>query len=236
MADMDTSNTEAPSLSKKQLGRLKKLRKRIQERKRGSETSDLTTPSDVAEWNELLMLQAACNDETLLAVGPSVRLRKEKQGDKWQNSEGADQRDVLWKMVQHLSTPKKRKRDKDEAIRIPPWCTLHNPCAVQSVAVVELCLNDAFDWNITRVSRIKTTISSKSSRREVLSFILQSMCRFTLKLFQLFLSYTFKSQGCMYKRYIFCQGPLEWSLSSSKWSALQCAPRMQHERVGVNRN
>ena len=77
-----------------------------------------------------------------------MRLRKEKQGDKWQTSEGADQRDVLWKMVQHLSTPKKRKRDKDEAIRIPPWCTLHNPCTVQSVAVVELCLNDACDWNM----------------------------------------------------------------------------------------
>jgi hypothetical protein len=54
-------------------------------------------------------------------------------------------------MVQHLSAaPKKRKRDKDKPIRIPPWCTLHNPCTVQSVAVVELCVNDECDWNTVK--------------------------------------------------------------------------------------
>jgi hypothetical protein len=151
MADMNTSIAEeTPTLSKKHCGRLKKLRKRIQETKYGSDMSGLTSSSDLVELNELHQ-QAASNDEIPLSIGPSIRLRKDKQGDKWQNAEGSDQRDVLWKMVQHLSAaPKKRKRDKDKPIRIPPWCTLHNPCTVQSVAVVELCVNDECDWNTVK--------------------------------------------------------------------------------------
>ncbi len=63
MADMNTSIAEeTPPLSKKQRGRLKKLRKRIQETKYGSDMSGLTSSSDLVEWNELLQQQAASDD------------------------------------------------------------------------------------------------------------------------------------------------------------------------------
>ncbi len=44
---------------KKQQRRLQKLSKRIQEAKQGSETCWLTYPSDVVEWNELLLTAKA---------------------------------------------------------------------------------------------------------------------------------------------------------------------------------
>lgn len=137
----------APALSKKQRGRLKKLRKRIQEVKQGSEVSGLSSFCDVEEWNELQAVSSNNDDTALLTVGPSVRLRKAKQDNEWQKAEGSDQLHILWKMAQHLSEQKKRKRDEKKSIRIPSWCTLHNPCTVQSVAVIELCINDECNWN-----------------------------------------------------------------------------------------
>jgi len=141
-----SKDNAAPALTKKQRGRLKKLRKRVLEVKQGSETSGITSPSDWLEWQELHA--ATANDDKAIAVGPSVRLRKGKQSQEWKRAEGSDIRDVLWNMASHLSAPShKRKREEAFTPRIPPWCTLHNPCAAQSVAVVELCLNDECTWD-----------------------------------------------------------------------------------------
>ena len=145
-----SKDSAAPALTKKEKGRLKKLRKRVQEVKQGCETSGLTSPSDWTEWQEL---QAALSpDDPLIAVGPSVRLRRAKKDEQWQTAEGTDHRDILWNMMaqQRLSTStRKRKRNKDESLarRIPPWSTLHNPCTAQSMAVIELCLHDECTWD-----------------------------------------------------------------------------------------
>lgn len=137
---MDAAKHPPPVLTKKQRGRLKKLRKRLQEVREGSETSGLTSLSDWSEWQEL---QVASQD---LPVGPSVRLRRPSKYEEWQKAEGADSRDILWNFAQHLSRPRKRKGDEPSS-SIPPWCTLHNPCTVQSVAVVELHLDASlFSW------------------------------------------------------------------------------------------
>lgn len=149
---MSSANSDSPALSpltKKQRGRLKKLRKRAQKVQHGSETSGITSFSDWSEWQELNAAQQS--EEDTLAVGPSVHLRRTDQ-TKRQTAEVVDNRDVLWNMSQFLSasmtTSKKRKRNDKQSVpplRIPPWCTLHNPCSTQSIAVVELCLNDACD-------------------------------------------------------------------------------------------
>lgn len=137
--NVDEAKHPLPMLTKKQRGRLKKLRKRIQEVKE-SEKSGLTSLSDWSEWQEL---QKAEEDSP--TVGPSVRLRKSPSGGNngWQKAQGADSRDILWNFAQHLSRPRKRKREVPPATGIPSWCTLHNPCTVQSVAVIELHLDSS---------------------------------------------------------------------------------------------
>ncbi len=186
-------------LTKKQRGRLKKLRKRAAVAC-CSETSGLTNASDWNEWQELMMLldgndsakQAADggNDSkgdtdadphlllgagstaaTRITLGPTVRLRRRRkhnddgESSAWQKADAHDHRDILWTMVQQYllsslpppvvplaaAAARKRKRDRSDVgespafslpSRIPPWCTLHNPCTVESVAVVELCLHE----------------------------------------------------------------------------------------------
>jgi hypothetical protein len=132
----DTAKHPPLELTKKQRGRLKKLRKRLQEVKEGSETSGLTSLSDWTEWQEL---QVTSQDPP---VGPSVRRRRPSRYEEWQKAEGADSRDILWNFAQQLSRSRKRKRDEPSS-SIPPWCTLHNPCTVQSVAVIELHLDSS---------------------------------------------------------------------------------------------
>ena len=146
-----SSKDDAPpsALSKKQKGRLKKLRKRALEVKYGCETSGLSSLSEWTEWQELTLQQASSDTPV---VGPSVRLRKQpqQQQHQWQKADGCDHQYILWNIltIHALAAGQKRRRDQDTLTpaRLPPWCTLHNPSTTQSVAVIEVCLHDSCTW------------------------------------------------------------------------------------------
>ena len=128
----------APTLTKKQRGRHKKLRKRALEEKEGCETSGIATLSD---WKELVELES----EQDVKVGPSVRSRRKNAYGTCQNAEGVDHRDVIFQALQRTNQSKKRTND-ELSNTIPSWATLHNIASMQSLAVIELQLEETCDW------------------------------------------------------------------------------------------
>ena len=120
---------EIPSISKKQRGRLKKLRKRVQEVKEGCDTSGITSMEDFKELSEL---------DGTLEIGPAVRLRNTSSyGGAYQRADGVDHRSILCQFLQRTNQTKKRVRE-DLTTPIPPWTTLHNPVATKSLVVIEI--------------------------------------------------------------------------------------------------
>jgi hypothetical protein len=131
-----------PLLTKKQRGRLKKLRKRVQEVKEGCDTSGLTTIDDFQELVEL---------DPSIKIGPSVRLRsKSSYGGAYQRADGVDHRSILCQLLQRANQTKKRLRE-DLTAPIPPWSTLHNPVATKSLVVIEI------QWDTSPESWIELT-------------------------------------------------------------------------------
>jgi len=118
-----------PSLNKKQRGRLKKLRKRVEGAKEGCDTSGITSMDDVQELREL---------DNSLEIGPSIRLRnKSSYGSAHQRADGVDHRSILCQLLQRTNQTKKRMRE-DLTAPIPAWATLHNPVATTSIVVIEI--------------------------------------------------------------------------------------------------
>jgi hypothetical protein len=116
-------------MSKKQRGRLKKLRKRVQEVKEGCDISGITSMEDFQEMIEL---------DGTLEIGPAVRLRNTSSyGGAYQRADGVDHRSILCQFLQRTNQTKKRVRE-DLTIPIPPWTTLHNPVAAKSLVVIEI--------------------------------------------------------------------------------------------------
>ena len=142
MMNTDKIAVAPPFMNKKQRGRLKKLRKRVQEVKEGCDTSGLTTTDDL---NELMELDPS------LKIGPSVRIRsKSSYGGAYQRADGVDHRSIICQILQRTNQTKKRVRE-DLTAPIPPWTTLHNPVATKSLAVIEI------QWETTPENWIELT-------------------------------------------------------------------------------
>ncbi|KAG7372503.1 exonuclease [Nitzschia inconspicua] len=135
--------------------RLKKLRKRVQIVNREHERSGLLTPVDVNEYKRLVELDKISSEDSKesvgddpVALGPSIHLRSKKKTVK--TAEGAHHRDLLLWFLQliggtadgtcNTSNNKFKKRTRDEPVKatIPHWACVHNPGAVEQIAIVEV--------------------------------------------------------------------------------------------------
>jgi hypothetical protein len=107
-----TTTTPSVTLTKKQNGRLKKLRKRAKTASVYTETSGLSSKGDWEELQELLQKK----QEDLTGAGPSVLWR---QGKTRERVEGSDHRDILHTLLTPGTTTaqngKKRKRNDNLA-------------------------------------------------------------------------------------------------------------------------
>jgi hypothetical protein len=144
---------DPPELEKKDRKKLKKLRKRVTQIQTEGERSGLLTS---AEWLEYQRLETTPNLDKV--IGPSIQLRKRKEGIK---VEGAHHRDLLaWFLQQRIrpnstdsasnGQPKKRskKRSRSEGEdplqnpSIPSWASIHNSGTLQNIAVLEIHVPD----------------------------------------------------------------------------------------------
>lgn len=151
--------TTSSRLSKKQRGRLKKLRKRALEVKEGCESTGI---SNVSDWKELTELASA---DVLKGVGPAVRPRRQSHYGDSNNTEGVDHRDILYQVLQRTNTSKKRG-GQEITTNIPAWATLHNVGFVQSLVVVELNI-DKMDCDLDDLlSRIPILTQLKKNQEE----------------------------------------------------------------------
>jgi DNA polymerase III epsilon subunit-like protein len=134
MSSQTQDGPASVSLSKKERGRLKKLRKRALELRQGSALSGLCLFADFEEYNRL---RAGTNNNEPV-IGPCVIPRKPK--DDWQRADAEDHRDLLWHLMfqYNNNSSHKRSRSGPSVPAVPPWATLHNPSAIQSVAVIEI--------------------------------------------------------------------------------------------------
>lgn len=139
------------SLSKKDKKKLKKLRNRVFKVQNEGERSGILTSQ---EWEEFRRLTPPST-----RVGPSVSIRKRKEGIK---VEGAQHRDLLAWFLKQILFPekneapvsKKRKREENQKetihnVTLPPWVSVHNPGAISGITSLEihLPLNVSLDLN-----------------------------------------------------------------------------------------
>lgn len=151
--------TTSSRLSKKQRGRLKKLRKRALEVKEGCESTGI---ANVSDRNQLIELASA---DSTKGVGPAVRPRRQNHYKGSDNTEGVDHRDILYQVLQRTNTSKKRGGQEITA-NIPAWATLHNVGFVQSLVVVELNI-DKIDCDLDDLlSRIPILTQLKKNQEE----------------------------------------------------------------------
>ena len=118
------------TLTKKQRGRHKKLRKLAVEEKEGCETTGISTNAD---WKEFVGLDSSAS----LTARPAVRQRRRRL--ERQNAEGSHHRDLIYQVL-HRTNHSKKRANIEIGNSIPSWATLHNVAAVESLVVIELQL------------------------------------------------------------------------------------------------
>jgi DNA polymerase III epsilon subunit-like protein len=145
--EQDASKTEENSgLSRKEKKRLKKLQKRSHNLQHHCELSGVSSAEDGKELHGLLeKKKKEEEDGTLIMPVPSIHWRTGKVRE---STEGADHRDILFRILQaatNRNVSKKRKRDEPAAAvkaSVPSWATLHNSALVQHIAVLELHVDE----------------------------------------------------------------------------------------------
>jgi DNA polymerase III epsilon subunit-like protein len=142
---------DQPQLPKIDRKKLKKLRKRVAQVQTEGERSGLLTS---LEWLEYQRLETTATYEQ--SIGPSVHVRKSKEGIK---VEGTHHRDLLaWFLQQGIDPisnsasneqPKKCKKrsrsDTNDPLQnpsIPSWASIHNPGTLQNIVVLEVHVPD----------------------------------------------------------------------------------------------
>lgn len=144
------------SLGKKDKKKLKKLRNRVSKVQNEGERSGVLTPQ---EWEEYKRLDP--DHATARVVGPSIRIRKRKEGIK---VEAAQHRDLLAWLLKQILFPekneapmsKKRKRDENhketiDTVTLPPWVSVHNPGTISSITALEIHLPLSASLKLDRV-------------------------------------------------------------------------------------
>ena len=120
-----------PETSKKQKGRLKKLRKRAFEIEPNGPASGIQRSEEFKELQEFLQQDSSeeHRESSSGIIGPCVVWRKHKERD---FSEGNDHRDILHRC---LSTAANTENNQQA---FPSWATLHNPALIRHIAVLEI--------------------------------------------------------------------------------------------------
>ena len=164
----------AGALTKTERGRLKKLRRRAalgddsitSSSSGGSHRTGIVTHADYIELSDLLNRSSSAGGN----LGPSVLVSNRPvyseedytNVDRWQQSSGADHRDIIRSLLFHdgassgSSDPNsarggkkkgKRKRDSSAAKQalpsLPSWARIHNPAACTGLVVVEFYISDS---------------------------------------------------------------------------------------------
>jgi hypothetical protein len=129
--------SEETALSKKENGRLKKLLKRASAVEDDKALSGIATESD---WKEMMELSTKKKAGGVPIKSPGVCFRRGH--DIKRVVDASDHRDIFFRLVNASlsdSSTKKRRRDVMEAHpKVPDWASLHNPAAVDQVAVLEV--------------------------------------------------------------------------------------------------
>lgn len=171
--DCPMKSEEQPQLSKKDRQKLKKLRKRASKVQIEAERSGLLTS---LEWLEYQRLETKTQYKQ--SVGPSVTVRKRKEGIK---VEGVHHRDLLaWFLQkaihphsndeQHQQPKKLKKRprseNEDDPLKntsIPSWASIHNPGTVKNIAVLEVHISDGIaSYSSLLESHLKVSSSKRN--------------------------------------------------------------------------
>jgi hypothetical protein len=172
----DLTIDAASHMTKKENGRLKKLRKRA---RAATPSGGISGVSSAEEWTELEELSRKKQQE--LTWGPSVLWRQGSNNTETDavTVEGSDHRDLLHRLVANVhavdesssrsnSNSKKRKRDNDQATEIPGWACLHNSAAVEHVAVLEVHVQDPQLLEAVR-QQLSECINNQDHNRNVLT-------------------------------------------------------------------
>jgi DNA polymerase III epsilon subunit-like protein len=146
---------ESNQLSKKEKGKLKKLKGRASSP--GTNSPGITNIEDALELRSLL--KKSNSDDTF---GPSVHHvqydpSKSQDPHNWKQTEGSDHRHLIQSLLlgfwqsgnngqdNNNNKNKKRKSTRDNDVCIPSWCRLHNGALVENISVIEFSISASGD-------------------------------------------------------------------------------------------
>ncbi|CAJ1942000.1 unnamed protein product [Cylindrotheca closterium] len=163
----EATDDSSPTLGKKDKKKLKKLRNRVLKVQNEGERSGILTPK---EWEEYRKLE---DPDLTRDVGPSIRIRKRKEGI---NVEGAQHRDLLAWLLKQILFPekneapvsKKRKREENQketihTVTLPPWVSIHNPGSISSITALEIHLPLSASLKLDRVESFLESSGGKGN-------------------------------------------------------------------------
>ena len=178
----------APTIPKTDRKKLKKLRKRSSRIACDQERSGLLTGEEVVEYQLL-----EPNQQSIEKLGPSIHLRKRKNGPPPTKVEGVKHRDLLAVLLTQIMTnsnqrssvnrgnDNKRKRDDDDdnekdPVRnaaIPSWASIHNPATLSNICILEIQIpsssTEADDTNYLKLYEESIEESLKISNAQYFS-------------------------------------------------------------------